>query len=115
MADDKNIITGSTSMLILKLLDISDMYGYQMIQELSKRSNDTFNLKAGTLYPILHSMVKDDLITCYEKLSESGKVRKYYSITKIGKGVLQEKSNEWKKFSNAINNVLNGGVNYVTI
>lgn len=114
MPNDKNNLFGSTSMLILKLLENSDMYGYQMIQELSKRSNDTFNLKAGTLYPILHGMVKDDLITCYEKVSESGKVRKYYSITKIGKGVLQEKTNEWIKFSTAIDSVLKGGFNYVT-
>ena len=51
---DKSLLTGSTTMLILKLLDETNMYGYQMIEELRKKSNNTFELKAGTLYPLLH-------------------------------------------------------------
>jgi PadR family transcriptional regulator, regulatory protein PadR len=44
MAVDKALLTGSTTMLILKLLEDKNMYGYQMIEELSKKFNDTFNL-----------------------------------------------------------------------
>ena len=51
---EQSPITGNTEMLILKLLQEQDMYGYQMIEELSRRSNKTFELKAGTLYPLLH-------------------------------------------------------------
>ena len=54
MAIDKSLLSGSTTMLVLKLLDGQDMYGYQMIEELAKRSDHTFELKAGTLYPLLH-------------------------------------------------------------
>ena len=46
---EQSPITGNTEMLILKLLQEQDMYGYQMIEELSRRSNKTFELKAGTL------------------------------------------------------------------
>ena len=56
MPIDKSLISGSTSMLLLKLLTEKDMYGYEMIETLRKKSNDVFELKAGTLYPLLHSL-----------------------------------------------------------
>ena len=56
MAAGKNLVPGSAQMLLLRLLAERDMYGYQMIEELAQRSNDTFALKAGTLYPILHAL-----------------------------------------------------------
>lgn len=112
MGINKNLITGSTAMLILKLLDGEDMYGYQMIDILAKRSNDTFSLKAGTLYPLLHDLERKDMVNSYEKNADSGRVRKYYSITKKGKKVLNEKEDEWRTYVNAINQVLKGGESY---
>jgi PadR family transcriptional regulator PadR len=112
MSINKNLITGSTAMLILKLLDGEDMYGYQMIETLTKRSDDTFSLKAGTLYPLLHDLEEKGMVNSYEKNADSGRVRKYYSITKKGRGVLAEKENEWKTYVNAINQVLKGGESY---
>lgn len=105
---DKNLITGSTTMLILKLLEDKDMYGYEMIDELSKKSNDLFSLKAGTLYPLLHGLEKKGMLGSYEKNSDSGRVRKYYSITKKGKIMLYEKQDEWKAYVSAINRFLKG-------
>lgn len=99
-------------MLILKLLDGEDMYGYQMIETLAKRSDDTFSLKAGTLYPLLHDLEEKGMVNSYEKNADSGRVRKYYSITKKGGGVLAEKEDEWKTYVNAINQVLKGGESY---
>ena len=52
MTVDKSLLAGSTTMLVLKLLDGQDMYGYQMIEELSRRSERAFALKTGTLYPL---------------------------------------------------------------
>lgn len=112
MSINKNLITGSTSMLILKLLDGEDMYGYQMIDTLAKRSDDTFSLKAGTLYPLLHDLEEKEMVNSYERSADSGRLRKYYSITKKGRGMLAEKEDEWKTYVNAINQVLKGGKNY---
>lgn len=112
MGINKNLITSSTSMLILKLLEGQDMYGYQMIDTLAKRSDDTFSLKAGTLYPLLHGLEEKGMLDSYEKKADSGRLRKYYSLTKKGKKMLTEKENEWDKYVNAINLVLKGGKNY---
>ena len=56
MKVDKSLITGSTTMLVLSLLKDGDKYGYEMIKELEKKSDETFSLKEGTLYPILHGL-----------------------------------------------------------
>ncbi|ADY57605.1 transcriptional regulator, PadR family [Syntrophobotulus glycolicus DSM 8271] len=114
MRIDKSLLTGSTALLILKLLDQSDMYGYQMIEELSKQSKNVFTLKAGTLYPLLHSLEQKDLLISYEKTMENFRVRKYYKITKKGRKYLGEKTEEWKTYSSAVNRVL-GGVSFAGI
>jgi PadR family transcriptional regulator PadR len=115
MAINKSLLTGSTTMLILKLLENKDMYGYQMIEELAKRSDNTFSLKAGTLYPLLHTLEEQGMVNSYDENADSARVRKYYSITKEGKGVLAEKKDEWNAYISAVNQVLQGGASFATV
>lgn len=110
MKVNKELLKGSTTMMILNLLVEANMYGYEMIKTLSQRSENVFELKEGTLYPILHSLEENNFITSYWDES-TGKKRKYYSITKEGKKHLQAKKEEWRVFSSGINAVL-GGVSF---
>ena len=105
MAVSKNLVSGSMTMLLLKLLSEQDMYGYEMISVLRERSENVFELKAGTLYPLLHSLEEKNLLESYEQ-EALGKVRKYYSITKAGRKLLQEKETECKEYSQAVTGVL---------
>lgn len=105
MAVDKTLMSGSMTMLILKLLDEKDMYGYEMIVTLREKSQNVFELKAGTLYPLLHGLEDKGLLTSYEQ-EHAGKTRKYYRITKEGKALLAKKTGEWNEFKNAVTNVL---------
>ena len=109
MKIEKTLITGSLSLLILHLLAEQDMYGYEMIATLESRSDKTFSLKAGTLYPLLHGLEQKNAVVGYEKAAATGRMRKYYSITPAGKGMLQEKKQEWDCFSSSVNKVLDGG------
>ena len=109
MAVDRSLVSGSTTMLLLKLLSEKDMYGYEMIETLREKSQNVFELQAGTLYPLLHGMEDKNYLTVYEK-EVGGKVRKYYSFTKTGRKVLEEKKEEWKIYSSAVVNVLNAAV-----
>ena len=110
MKFNKELSKGSTNLLVLNLLEKENMYGYQMIKKMQEQSNNLFEFQEGTLYPILHSLEEKGLITSY--WDETGsKKRKYYSITKKGKEQLKEKKEEWKIFSNGINQVL-GGVSF---
>lgn len=104
---DQNLLTSSTIMLILQLLENKDLYGFEMVEELSKKSDNVFTLKVGTLYPLLHQMEKSQYIISYTtKSSESSRRRKYYTITSKGKSLLNEKRIEWKRYSFAVNKVL---------
>lgn len=90
MAVDKSLMSGSMTMLLLRLLAEKDMYGYEMIDTLRKKSCNVFELKAGTLYPLLHGLEAKGLLTVYEQ-EYAGKTRKYYSITKEGRKLLKPK------------------------
>ncbi len=110
MAIDKSLVSGSMTMLLLKLLEEKDMYGYEMIETLRERSQNVFELKAGTLYPLLHTLEGKQLVTAYEKQA-AGKTRKYYSITKAGRRTLGDKEEEWQKYAKGVQGVI-GGVSY---
>lgn len=105
MAVEKSLISGSMTMLLLKLLSEKDMYGYEMIETLRQKSKNVFELKAGTLYPLLHSMEEKGLLTVYEQYV-LGKTRKYYSVTEKGRTVLEKKTEEWKEYAQAVTSVL---------
>lgn len=107
MKINKELLKGSTSMLILNLLKNENMYGYQMIKTLKERSENIFEFKEGTLYPILHSLEESEYIVSYWDETNSKK-RKYYSITNDGKKILKEKEREWNLFTSSVNKVLGG-------
>lgn len=113
MALNKNLISGSTTLLILRLLEEKDLYGYEMIELLRQRSKNVFELKAGTLYPLLHSLEIKGFLTSYES-EANGKMRKYYQITKSGHRFLREQKEEWQTYAQAVANVLNTGMQAVT-
>lgn len=109
MAIEKSLLSGSMTLLILKLLSEKDMYGYEMIDELRKKSQNVFELKAGTLYPLLHGLEEKGMLKVYEK-EYVGKIRKYYRITRSGSKLLEQKKAEWETYASAISSVLSMGV-----
>lgn len=109
MEIDKGLVSGSMALLVMKLLEDGDKYGYQMIEELKLRSDNTFHLKAGTLYPLLHGLEEKGLVTAYEGSPAAGKPRRYYHLTKAGHRALQEKEESWNVYAHAVGQVLRGG------
>ncbi len=106
---DKGLVSGSMALLVMKLLEDGDKYGYQMIEELKRRSDETFHLKAGTLYPLLHGLEEKGLVTAYEREAAAGKPRRYYHLTKQGIAALEEKEAAWNTYASAVGKVLGGG------
>ena len=98
-----------TQLLILSLLSGRDMYGYEMIVELSRRSQNVFEMKEGTLYPVLHALEKERCIEAYEQTAPTGRVRKYYRLTKKGRACLAGEQAAWEKYADAVNAVLHAG------
>ncbi len=103
---NRELVKGSTSLIVLQLLDTGDMYGYQLVKEMGRRSENALDVKEGTLYPALHKLEEKGFISSYWKEQEKGPARKYYSITAEGKQLLSDKTKEWNSFVKMMNQVL---------
>ena len=95
-----------TQLLVLSLLSGEDMYGYQMIVELARRSDHTFEMKEGTLYPVLHGLEKNGYVEAYQQEAPTGRMRKYYHLTRKGGAMLRTEAEAWQSYAGAVNAVL---------
>ncbi|MEC2076461.1 PadR family transcriptional regulator [Metabacillus fastidiosus] len=103
---DRELVKGSTSIIVLQLLNERDMYGYELVKEMEKRSENTLTVKEGTLYPALHKLEQKGYVEAYWQEQEKGPARKYYRILKEGKAILAEKTKEWGKFVKMMNGII---------
>lgn len=102
----KELLKGTLSVIILRLLfEHGRMYGYQITQLVKQLSDDKILIKEGSLYPALHKLKDDNLISIETELIGK-RVRHYYSLTKEGVNVKNEKEAEIKDFINTINKIL---------
>lgn len=101
-----DLMHGNTSLLVLSLIGTQDMYGYQIIKELKRKSENVFELKEGSLYPVLHALENEKLITSYIEETDSARKRRYYKITDKGIKELADKKEEFFTFTNAARKVL---------
>jgi PadR family transcriptional regulator PadR len=99
---------GSTPVLILSLLAEQPMYGYQIAQELEQRSEGYFTMKEGLLYPALHQMERDDLLSSEWRTVAGARRRKYYFITEKGHKALANSVAEWTTFTKKLMQVIGG-------
>lgn len=106
MKIDKSLLSGSTSLLVLSLLRSGDKYGYEMIALLEATSNEVFQMKEGTLYPVLHNLEKKGFLRAYTKETDQGRTRRYYALTDKGARQLADEKEQWEVFSGAVNSVL---------
>ena len=106
MKINKELLKGSTTILILSLLKRKPMYGYEIIKEIELRSSGIFNFKEGTLYPILHALESNEMVESFWSEGENSRKRKYYKITENGNKQLNEKKDEWKLFTNTVNGII---------
>ena len=85
----------SAEPMILALLAKGESYGYAIIQEILVRSKNRIEWTDGMLYPVLHRMERRGWIKSRWTESDTGRKRKYYSITKDGKPALEKHHAEW--------------------
>ncbi len=102
--------TGSTTVMVLRLLAEKPMYGYQIVKELQARSEGYFDLEQGTLYPALHRLEKDELVESRWDVVEDGPSRKYYHITEKGQLELEKSARQWSDFSRHLLKLLDGAL-----
>ena len=98
----RELLKGILKPIILKLLSEHDkMYGYEIVQKVKKISDDKILIKEGSLYPALHSLVKDGYLSV-ETAMIGNRVRKYYSLTNDGKTQVTPTAQELLNFSETL-------------
>ena len=98
----KALIAASTKPMILSILLGGKNYGYQIIQSVKSISGGTLEWSDGMLYPVLHRLEKDGYIRSEWKMSDEGRLRKYYTITDSGKKELAKEKKQWMRVHEAL-------------
>ncbi|MDQ2742280.1 MAG: helix-turn-helix transcriptional regulator [Chloroflexota bacterium] len=101
----KELLKGAADTLVLSAFAGQEKYGYQVVRELEQRSEGFFCLKEGTLYPILHRLEKQGLLTGRWQTMPNGSERRYYALTPRGERALSDKLTEWQTFAQAVGRV----------
>ena len=81
--------------IILSILNSEEAYGYQIIKHITALSGGTVLWNDGTLYPVLHRLEGQGLVTSSWRSSDEGRRRKYYRITKKGRREMDDERKQW--------------------
>lgn len=98
---------GVLEILVLRLLENDEKYGYQLIMELKEKSGELFSLKEGTLYPILYRLEEEGLVTSKWSVPQGKEIsKKYYKISDAGLKTLRGAVTLWRNFAQSVNLIL---------
>ena len=106
--ESRQLIKGNTQTLVLAVLKDLPRHGYAIAREIERRSESALKFREGTLYPVLHGLERDGLVTSQWETDGSGPARKVYSLTESGLKDLERRTRTWKQFSSAIDSVIGG-------
>src|ERR1700683_89540 len=102
-----DFMNGVPELLILKLLESKEMYGYELAQAIRERTADAVQLSEGVVYPTLHALEAQGELKSKRKFI-NGRSRIYYTITKDGKQKLARVAGVWSDVTKAVQAVLGG-------
>ncbi len=97
-----NYKKATIEMMLLKLLSEQDMYGYQLSQELKKRSNQNYTILEGSMYPILYRLSDEHYISFYEKKVGVRQTRIYYHLEESGLSYYHKLVESYQNYSDLI-------------
>jgi transcriptional regulator len=98
-------LKGALPVLILETLQQEPCHGYRIAQQIKAQSKGVLDFKEGTLYPALHKLEGDGLVESFDGV-ENGRPRRYYRITRAGRGALKKDRAEWRLLSRAVTEIL---------
>ena len=108
MKFETQLLKGIAPAVVLEILSRGQMYGYELSRAIEQRSGDILTLGKGTLYPLLYNLEAKKLIRGRWETADSGRKRRYYSITSKGKTQLAKQKEQLKKLQAGLNLVFGG-------
>lgn len=98
-------MSGVPELLLLRLLDNREMYGYELVRSIREVTSDAISLGEGVIYPVLHSLERNGSLKSRRK-PVGGRTRVYYSVTKKGRDRLEKLQNDWQRIRTGITSAL---------
>lgn len=99
------LMRGSLDLLVLSVLTGGAKYGYSLQQDLCRATGGLVDLKAGTLYPLLHRLEADKLIRARWDAS-SGRKRKWYDLTAKGRRRVRQQAQQWLEYADCLRRIV---------
>jgi len=110
MKFESQLLKGIAPVVVLEILSRGPMYGYELSQAIEQRSSDILTLGKGTLYPLLYNLEAKKLVKGRWENAETGRKRRYYSITSKGKEELAKQKAQLKELTAGLNIVFGGAL-----
>lgn len=102
MRIERELMRGAGPTAVLKLLERREMYGYELVEALSQRTDGVLEMGQSTLYPLLYNLEAKGLIESSERDAPSGRQRRYYRLTSRGRQRLARNMGEWQSLARAM-------------
>ena len=106
MSKPSDLVQGTLDLLILKILALEPMHGWAIGQRLRQISGDELQVSDGSLYPALHKLEQQGLITARWKKTDLGRRAKFYTLTPLGRRHLEDETENWQRLSSAISRIV---------
>ena len=104
-----DLIRGNSTTLVLSILSKSPAPGFVITELIRDRSKQLIGFKEGSIYPLLHDMQAQGLVTSEWQISEGERPKRVYSLTPSGITELERRATAWREFAKGMNLVLDGG------
>jgi transcriptional regulator len=106
MSKPSDLVQGTLDLLILKVLALEPLHGWAIGQRLRQISGDVLQVSDGSLYPALHKLEHEGLITAEWQVTENNRRAKFYALTRPGRRHLEKESANWTRLSAAITTIV---------
>ena len=106
MAKPTDLVQGTLDLLILKTISLESKHGWAIAKRIQQVSQDALQIQQGSLYPALHRLEQQAWIQAEWRTTETGRMAKFYSLTRSGRKQLEKELANWARLSTAINIVL---------
>ena len=110
MKFESQLLKGVAPAVVLEILSRGRMYGYELSNAIENRSGNILSLGKGTLYPLLYNLEAKKLVRGKTEKTDSGRKRRYYSITSRGKAQLAKQKEELKGLTEGLNLLFGGAI-----
>ena len=101
-----DLLQGTLDMLILRTLLFGPAHGHAIAHAIERGSDEVLQVEHGSLYPALHRLVRQGLISAKEGISENNRKAKFYSLTAKGRKRLTAENSKWERLSHAIARIM---------